>query len=177
MNQVRAGCPEALNEVCVRYGEVIRRVVRRKLSQRLRARYDSVDFIQEVLASFVRQPHERCTFASPDELTGYLARMARNKVYDAYRRDIGAGKRNMTREEPFAHGPEAAPAPHQPTPSQVAIADERWDRLLDGLSSVDREVVRLLREGHTHDETARRLGLHTKNVQRLVRRLHERLKP
>ena len=45
------------------------------------------------------------------------------------------------------------------------------------LTPREREVVKMLREGHTHMEIAERLGLHPKAIQRLVRKLWERLKP
>src|SRR5262245_47402253 len=41
MERVRDGMPNALDEVCERYSHYIRRVVRRRMHQRLRAQYDS----------------------------------------------------------------------------------------------------------------------------------------
>ena len=57
--------------------------------------------------------------------------------------------------------PESIPLPasRQPTPSQVFIADERWERLLSGLTSAQRQVIDLLRQGHTHEEISGTLNI------------------
>lgn len=47
MARVQSGDQQAATEVVQRYGEAILRVVRRRLDQRLRPEYDSIDFLQE----------------------------------------------------------------------------------------------------------------------------------
>jgi hypothetical protein len=37
--------------------------------------------------------------------------------------------------------------------------------------------MRMLSQGYTHEDIASLLGLHLKAIQRLVRKLHERLDP
>lgn len=175
MARVRTGSQEAMTELCRRYGGHLRRVVRRKLSQRLRGQFDSLDFTQDVWVSFVAVPAEQYTFDTPEQLVLFLSRVACNKVVDAYRQRLGAGKR-IEQQEPT---PESIPVPasREPTPSQAFLADERWERILDGLTPAQREVVDLLRQGHTHHEISEQLGLHVKEIQRLVRKLSKRLEP
>src|SRR5262249_33514564 len=122
MERVRAGSTEALDQVCRVYTDHIRRVVRRRLLQRYRSQYDSVDFTQAVWASCMAIPHELYTFQSSEDLVRYLARLATNKVIDAYRRDHGP-KHDVQREKRL--DPDEPVPARQPTASQLAMADER----------------------------------------------------
>jgi RNA polymerase sigma factor (sigma-70 family) len=174
MARVRSGDQDAMGEMCERYSGHVRRVVRRKLNQRLRGQFDSLDFLQDVWTSFVAVPLENYTFETPEGLILFLSRLACNKVVEAYRTRVGAQKRTLDREAPL---PDAVPAPlgRQPTPSQVVMADERWAQLLEGLAPKQRKVVDLLRQGHTHLEISEIMGVHVKVIQRLIRKLWERL--
>jgi RNA polymerase sigma factor (sigma-70 family) len=178
MARVRAGCPEAIQQLFQRYGHHVRLVVRRKLGHELRRLYDSTDFLQSVWGSFFANPGEEYHFASPEALLGYLVRMAHGKIVDAYRRRKenlkGGGAREESledlEEESRLRGPQA-------TPSQLAIAKEYWERLRDGLSERDHQILDMLRQGHTHVEIAERLGVHPKMVQRLITKLTGRIEP
>jgi DNA-binding CsgD family transcriptional regulator len=55
------------------------------------------------------------------------------------------------------------------------MADERWVQLVAGLTPAQKQIVDLLRQGHTHQEISSMLGLHVKAIQRLVRKLSEQL--
>src|SRR3954454_4204180 len=98
MRRVRAGNPEAAREVFERYSGHVRRVVRRRLHQRLRAQYDSLDLLQAIWASFFHVPIERYTFAKPDDLIAFLSRLAYNKAVEVFRRHLRTGQRNLNRE-------------------------------------------------------------------------------
>jgi RNA polymerase sigma-70 factor (ECF subfamily) len=151
-----------------RYGEYIRRVIRRRLDPRLRPQYDSLDFVQSVWASVLQLPADRCTFATAEDLIGFLVRVAYNKVIDAYRRQLGTLKRDATREQPLGDGSVGGP---EPTPSQVAMAEECWEQLLDGQPEEGRRVLELLRQGYTHQEIADRLSVSVRTIHRLLRKL------
>ena len=71
---------------------------------------------------------------------------------------------------PAARSPSASS--RNATPSQVAVANEEWERLLEGQPAHYRLALELLRRGHTHAETAARLGLNPKQIQRLVQKLN-----
>jgi RNA polymerase sigma factor (sigma-70 family) len=175
MERVRAGCSDAARELFDRYGGHVRRVVRRKLHQRLRPQFDSTDFTQAVWASFFATPQERFAFDTPDALVAFLAGMAFNKVAEAYRNRVQAAKRDLRREQPLTGGTDDdALGPHdprQPRPSQVAVANEAWERLQEGLPATYRLALELLRRGHTQTEAAARVGLNPKTLQRLLQKL------
>jgi RNA polymerase sigma factor (sigma-70 family) len=177
MERVRVGNPDAIQELFQRYGHHVLLVVRRKLGQDLRRLYDSTDFLQSVWGSFFAEPGEEYRFTTPEALMQYLVRMAHGKVVDAYRQRLGNQKAGLASEQPLEEIEEEELPRGRTTPSQVAIANEDWERLTDGLSERDRAVLEMLRQGHTHAEVAERLGMHPKMVQRLLTRLNNRIKP
>lgn len=131
MERVRAGCPDAAKEVCSRYGGHIRVTVRRRLHQRMRRRYDSLDFLQDVWVSFFSGPLDEYDFNDPQLLIKYLSDLAFRKVTDEYRRSFRSKKHDVSREQSLeATGREGGkpldPPVRGPTPSQVAMANERW---------------------------------------------------
>ena len=171
MTRVQTGCPDAARELFDRYGEHIRRIVRRKLHQGLRSQYDSIDFTQDVWASFFAGPQERRTFDTPESLVAFLSNMVFTKVARAYRRGFQTKKYNLSGKQSLnADGPDGEPAPEPPlrgpTPSQVAIANEQWERMNDGQPDRFRLMLELLREGYNYQEVAERTGLHPKAIQR-----------
>ncbi|NQT11376.1 MAG: helix-turn-helix domain-containing protein [Planctomycetes bacterium] len=64
-------------------------------------------------------------------------------------------------------------AADQPSPSQVAIADELWTRLLRGRPEHHQRILELRREGNTHQQIADRLGVNERTVRRVIRSLLE----
>jgi RNA polymerase sigma factor (sigma-70 family) len=171
MRRVRDGCPEAVAEAVARFSPHIRRVVRCRLSPRLRERFDSQDFMQSVWANFFRTPDRAAAFATPDDLTKFLARMARCKVVNAARRDFKTDKRDRGREVQGGDDRDVPLVGHEPTPSQVVIAAERWERMLAGQPEHYRRALILLRQGYTHHEIALRIGVNPKALKRFLRRL------
>jgi RNA polymerase sigma factor (sigma-70 family) len=163
------------------YGDHILRVVRRRLHGQLRRQFDSMDFQQAVWASFFDISRERLTFQSPEELNRYLAAMTVNKLTDAFRNHLQTQKHNLNREKSLEEmQPSFVPAdPRQATPSQLALADEFWERLLtvcDGVRDPKfRTVFAMLRDGHTYEEISAETGFHVKLIQRLVRKVKERM--
>ena len=177
MARVRAGSEEAARELFDRYSGHISRVVRRRLHRRLRTEYDSLDFLQAVWASFFAVSLDEYTFERPEDLIGFLARMAYNKVVDVTRRRFGTVKHNINSELPFEEASSVSAkqvAVRQPTPSQEVMAEERWEQLLEGLTPPLRRVLELLRQGYTHKKIAQEVGLHPKMIQRFLRQLAER---
>ncbi len=181
MRRVREGCPEAARQVFDLYSPHVRRVVRRRLDQLLRRQYDSTDFLQAVWASFFTLPADRYTFDEPADLVNFLGRVAANKVVEVFRQRVQTAKNDIGRDLPIEkispEGPAAGvavaaePAGREPTPSQVAIAEERWEQMLRGQPPRARHVLELLRQGHTYREVAERTGVHPKVIQRLLRKL------
>src|SRR5262249_10142289 len=156
----------------------ILRVVRRRLSQKMRARFDSGDFEQDVWASFFAMPPDQVNFRSPDDLAAYLRAVARNKVIETGRAQMMGPVGAMNRECSLDAMSPLSPAlaePGQATPSQVAIADEQLADLARGQMPAVRKMLALMRDGYSYDEIASRTGLHPKAIQRFVQELKKRM--
>jgi RNA polymerase sigma-70 factor (ECF subfamily) len=174
MQRLREGSEEAAQVLFERYGPHILRVVRRKLHHKLRPQFDSIDFVQDVWASFFADRSRQATFDRPEALVRFLANMACHKVIDAFRHNVRAQKRDATRERPLEQIVDTHKArlvAQDPTPSHVAGVNEEWEQLAKRLPARYQPMLALLRQGDTHEEIARKLGLHEKTVQRMLRRI------
>jgi RNA polymerase sigma factor (sigma-70 family) len=176
--RVRAGCPEAAKEMHDRYSHHIRRIVRRRLHQRMRKCFDSFDFVQSVWASFFLSTPDHCAFESPEALIAFLARMTHNKVIDHYRQRMGTQRWNINQE---LSARERVEAPLErisnpdPSPSQEAIAREYWERLNAGQTNLHRRILDLLRQGHSRREVSDLLGIDRKVIYRFLHDLNEQV--
>ena len=145
--------------------------VRRRLVSGLRMRFDSQDFAQDVWLSFFRAALDRTDLRDEQGLVAFLSQMARLKVAEEYRHQT-TQKVGLDRDVPAARVDH--PAARGPSPSEAAAADDEWAHLTAGLSDRERQMLQMLRDGHTHADTAAAFQLSEKTVQRLVRRLLSR---
>lgn len=160
--------PAATAELVHRYLPHVRAAVRRRLAANMRLRFDSHDFAQDVWLSFFRVALDRSDLRDEGALVAYLSQMAQLKVAEEYRHQT-TRKVGLARETPLGEAPDLTA--RQPTPSENATADEEWERLTAGLPDRERRMLQMLRDGHTHADTAATFQMSEKTVQRLVRRL------
>jgi RNA polymerase sigma factor (sigma-70 family) len=174
MDRVREGSEDAAWELVNLYGESVRRAVRRVLNDRLRSKFDSLDFVQLVWNSFFNVRDKSDRFNHPEELAAYLVTMARNKVGMEVRRRLMTEKHNVAHEQSLdqlqAVGHVEIPA-RQPEPIDVAIAREQWDRLLEGQPSHYRRIIQLRLQGHTYQNIADAVHMDECTVRRFLKRL------
>jgi RNA polymerase sigma factor (sigma-70 family) len=174
IDRVREGSEDAAWELVDQYGEAIRRAVRRALNERLRSKFDSLDFVQIVWNSLFRVRDKLDRFDRPEELTAYLIGMARNKVGMEVRRRLMTEKHGVKHEESLdqlqARGDVDIPS-RQPAPVDVAIAREQWDRLLDGQPQHYRRIIQLRLQGHTYESIAETVHLDECTVRRFLKKL------
>jgi RNA polymerase sigma factor (sigma-70 family) len=176
LGRIRAGDEEAARELLTRYEAQVRLVVRRQLPRILRSRFDSLDFLQSVWRSFFRRmqagPEE---FEDPQHLVAFLARAARNKVIDEYRRACSL-KQDKHLEEPlWAEGsrPRELVADTD-SPSELAEAREALGRLRDLMPEDRRDILELKVQGLSSQEIGARLGLSERTVRRALEDLRRR---
>ncbi len=176
LQRIADGDDEAARELLIRYEPEVRLVVRRQLPRLLRSRFDSLDFLQSVWGSFFRKVRrEPAEFEDSRHLVAFLARAAKNKVIDEYRR-AGSRKADMHREEPlWAEGDRPRDlAATGDTPSQVAEAREVFGRLRDLLPEDRRQLLELKAQGLSSREIGDRLGISERTVQRVLEDLRRR---
>ena len=84
---VRAGDPQAAEELVRRYEPVLRQIIRPQLDDRLRRLFDTLDIWQSVLGDFfVRATAGRFELKTADDLQRLLVTMARNKLISKARK-------------------------------------------------------------------------------------------
>ena len=174
MRRVREGSEDAAWELVEKYGGYIRRAVRRVLNHKLRSKFDSLDFVQLVWNSFFHVREEADRFEGPEHLVKFLAGMARNKVQMEVRHRLSTEQFDVAREITLGHSPDedgSEIAARGPGPVDVAIAQERWERLLQDQPAHYRQIIQLKLQGHSTGEIATRLGLDGHTVRRFLKRL------
>lgn len=178
MRRVQEGSEEAAWELVEGYGEAVRRAVRRALNVRLRSKFDSLDFVQLVWCSFFRRTERAVRFTRPDELVAFLVKMATNKVRLEIRRRLLTQQYNVNRESRLDDLPEdqKSLADRRASAVELAIARERWERIIAGQPPRYRQIIQLRLQGLSNVEIAHRLHIaHTTVYRFLERLLHEKL--
>lgn len=185
IRRFRSGDQEAAHELVRRYGQIILQVVRRRLPlrDRMRAKFDSMDFVQDVWASFLCDPTSLPEFDGVSDLVNYLWAMTNNKVGMERRRRYNTDKWDVRRENPLTDAnadsnvqtDRELPDCRQSTPSQIAMERELWGNWMRHLKARDCEILRMRREGASFEEIADRLQINEKTPRRLVDRLRKEL--
>lgn len=180
IDKAKAGDQDAIQSL-QQFENDIRMMVRVRLPRPLRSQFDSMDFVQDVWHSFFRiLHHDPDRIESVRDLRGFLAGVARNKVYEEHRRRSLTQKYDLEREEPLyirkgnREVLREVVAP-DPTPSQDAQARDRLDQLLEGRSPREAEVIELRRQGLTFEEIAAQTGLHERTVRRVIDTIRRRM--
>jgi RNA polymerase sigma factor (sigma-70 family) len=178
MERVFTGDEQAAVKLLDRYGSAVLHAVRSRLHKQLRSKFDSLDFVQDVWASFFANPPEHHAFRDQEKFIAFLERIARNKVADAARQRLMGQQYNINREESLNNstigGPDEVPAV-QATPSEVVMGRECWDQLLDGEPIVYQRIMILLREGKKPLAIAAEMGINLRTVRRVTAKMLRRL--
>jgi RNA polymerase sigma-70 factor (ECF subfamily) len=166
LERMRDGDLRAAQEVFLAHEPLLRRVVRRRLSRRLRVKFDSLDVVQSVWVHVLDHfRHGGCGIDSPAHLRHFLVRVTHNCLTDRLRHH----RRSLQCEQPLAEGGPAVA--DQPGPSEVAQANELWENLLAVCPVEHHELLRLKRQGLPLADIAARTGLHEGSVRRILRGL------
>lgn len=181
LNAVGRGDADAPGRLLERHRPKLRRMVAIRLDRRLAARVDPSDVVQESLAEAAARLTDYAR-ERPLPFYPWLRRIAADRIADAGRRHLRAGRRSIGREVPgglpcesVAELADRLLAPHSGPSARLRKA-ERRDRVRVALAALperDREVL-VLRylEDLTTAETAEVLGLSESAVKmRLVRAL------
>jgi RNA polymerase sigma-70 factor (ECF subfamily) len=163
LERLNRGDDEAATQAFVVYEPYLRMVVRRRLSSRARAKFDSADIVQSVWADLLAGFRSgRWRFDDPAHLQAFLARATCNRFLNRLRHH----RRGLEHERPLDEG---RPVPAStPTPSQVAQADDAWEKLLALCPPAHRELLVLKRQGLPLADLAARTGLHPSSVRRIL---------
>ncbi len=174
--KLNQGDSAAVDQLFRAYEPYLRMVVRRKLSQSLRPKFDSADIVQSVWADVLDGLRQsRWTFHDADQLRAFLVKMTRNRFIDRLRQHRGA----LAHEAPLPEGDvDALAARGIGRASEAVHADELWGQMLDACPPAHYELLKLKRQGASLAEIAARTNLHQSSVRRILydiaRRVAER---
>lgn len=173
LQRVRQGSDDAAWDLVQTYGPYVLRTIRRTIGREIRGKFDSEDFAQAVWASFFAATDRFGDVREARQFVGLLATMARNKVIDEMRRRMQTQKYAVRRECQLDSlgDDDNQVASRDPTPSQFAIARERWLQLLQSQSERDRQVIRLKLMGRSHQSIAGQMEMSERTVRRIIERL------
>ncbi|MGC8638700.1 MAG: RNA polymerase sigma factor [Isosphaeraceae bacterium] len=178
--RAKAGDEAAIREFLTRFEPEVRIIVRGHLPRALRTRFDSLDFVQSVWETFFAQLRERPdNFENVQHLRGFLAGVARNKVYAEHRRQT-AQKHSIAREEPLYirrgnREVEREVVSPEHTPSKEMQASERLAQLIAGCTPLEVQVITLRHDGMTFEQIASRTGIHERSVRRIIDQARARM--
>jgi RNA polymerase sigma factor (sigma-70 family) len=173
LERLTRGEMDAAGEVYLKFEPVLRVMVRRRLTPRLRAKFDSIDVVQSAWADVLKGFRDQgWHFSDREHLRAYLARVTCNHLVDYCRRHSLA----MQHEEPLADLDQPGLPPSAGSrPSEVAQADELWALLVGLCPPAHRTLLQLKRQGFPLAEIATRTGLHESSVRRILYNLARRL--
>jgi RNA polymerase sigma factor (sigma-70 family) len=131
--------------------------------------------LQSVWGSFFRRmragPSE---FEDPHYLVAFLARAARNKVIDEYRR-ASSLRQDVRLEESLWEGTRPRDlVDAADTPSEIAQAREAFHRLREFLPEKRQTILELKAQGLSSREIGERLGISERTVRRVIEELRRR---
>ncbi len=173
LERLTRGEMDAAGEVYRTFEPVLRVLVRRRLSPRLRAKFDSKDVVQSAWADVLRGFRaDGWRFSDRKHLRAYLARVTYNHLGNFCRRHAFM----IEHEQPLAGDEQPGlPPSAQPRPSELAQADELWELLVGLCPPAHHQLLQLKRQGFPLAEIAAQTGLHESSVRRILYDLARRL--
>jgi RNA polymerase sigma factor (sigma-70 family) len=169
LEKLCSGDEAAAEQVFLAYEPYLRKVVRRQMPPRLRAKLDSIDVVQSVWADVLQGfRNAGWRFADAAHLRAFLVKVTRHRFIDRVRQHNAA----VQREKSLAvMDPEKVPPTREPRPSEAAVAHDLWQQMLALCPPAHHNILELKRQGLTLVEIARRTGLHEGSVRRILRQL------
>jgi RNA polymerase sigma-70 factor (ECF subfamily) len=173
LEKLSHGDAAAVEQVFQIYEPYLRAVVRRQLGPQLRVKFDSVDVVQSVWADLLQGFRDGSwSFTDREQLKAFLVTATRHRFIDCIRRHEPA----LSHGEGATGNQRAASIPDsEPRPSQVAVAEELWQRILTQCQPAHRQLLELKRQGLPVTEIAKRTGFHKDSIHRILRNLASRL--
>jgi len=164
----KEGDNSALDQLCKVYSERVRRIVRLRMGQELRSKLESMDLVQDVLISALRDLKD-FTYKDEGDFRRWMSTIAESRLRDNLEK-LHADKRDIRKEVQLDnHSPSTGnsfvriPSPiDSTTPSVIMSRKEELDKLekaIDELKPEYREVIILKRiEGLSYKDIGERLG-------------------
>ena len=172
LERLCSGDAEAAERVFVEYEPYLRLVVRRMLPATLRPKFDSVDVVHSIWADLLHGFRESgWRFKDAAHLRGFLVKATRNRFMDRLRKHRAA----VETEETEIAGEVEQVLGSDPRPSEIAVANDLWARMLALCPAQHRPLLQLKRQGLSLQDIAARTGYHPSSVRRVFYDLARKL--
>jgi RNA polymerase sigma-70 factor (ECF subfamily) len=183
--QAQAGDEAALSQLCKVYGARVLWIIRLRMGSELRSKLESVDIVQDVLLSALKDLGN-FTCKTEGDFLRWLSKIAENRLRGHLQR-LHANKRDIRKEvrlndhRPTAEDSVAAALDAVVTTTPSAIVSKREDldklsRAIDALKPEYRQVIVLTKiEGLSYKEIGDQLGKSSEAVRKLASRALEEL--
>ena len=144
----------------------LRMVVRRRMPEQARAKFDSLDVVQSVWVDLVRGMRDAAwRFEDAARLRAFLTRAVQRRLIDRLRQH----RRALVAEENLGPADIAEVASSDdPRPSEVVQADELWKQIRSACPPAHRTLLELKRQGLSIPEIAARVGLNEGSARRIL---------
>ena len=150
----------------------VKKVIRRRMHASMKSQFDSVDFMQMVWASLLRNECASGIFRSTEHLKNYMTSVARNKVGEAYRQNFRYQKRNVGFETQLIDlDVDELEVDLTETPSAITVMRDICLKLEEMCNSRELRVINQRMEGYTNQEIAIELGVHARTVRKILSRI------
>jgi len=179
------GGESALNQLCKVYGARVLWIIRLRMGTELRSKLESMDLVQDVLMSALKDLGN-FKYKTEGDFLRWLSRIAENRLRNQLQR-LHANKRDIRKEVQLnGYRPTvedsfvaALDAVDTTTPSAIMSRREELDKLakaIDVLKPEYRQVIVLTKiEGLSYKEIGEKLGKSSEAVRKLVSRALEEL--
>jgi RNA polymerase sigma-70 factor (ECF subfamily) len=176
----KEGDETALNQLCKFYGERVRWIVRLRMGEELRSKLESMDMVQDVLLSALKDLRD-FRYQDEGDFLRWLSRIAENRLRDNVDK-LHADKRDIRKEVRFDnYGPRTEGRSFgergqvdSTTPSVIMSRKEELDELARAIEELKpdyKEVIVLTKiEGLSYKEISNRLGKSDEAVRKLFTR-------
>lgn len=159
-------------QILAEYGPYLRMVVRRRMNDGLRSKFDSEDVLQSVWIHLLSRFRKGgWQLKSTQELRSFLWRVTSNRMTDRIRRSRGA----LSHEVPTDGAALDEVPATDPTASQSAQVTDLWERLQALCPPQHVRILEMRRQGAGYREIAERFHLHESSVRRIIYDLARRL--
>jgi RNA polymerase sigma-70 factor (ECF subfamily) len=174
------GDESALDRLCKVYGPRVLWLVRLRMGMELRSKLESVDLVQDVLVSALKDLGH-FTYKNEGDFVRWLSKIAENRLRDHadrlhankrdIRKEVRLGSHRAATDDSFAAALEPIDAT---TPSAIMARREEFDQLakaIDALKPEYREIIVLTKiEGRSYGEIGDKLGKSADAVRMLFSR-------
>jgi len=175
-HEIQAGSESAAKELFDKYCERLMRLSKRRISQRMASRFDPDDVVQSAFRTFFKRvKNDEFTFEQEEDLFKLLVRLTVRKTLRQVVHHQAAKRSPISEMTDGSDDSQllAQVAGNVPAPDVELALLEQFEKLMESLTPMERQVVELKMQGYTTVEIAEKLGSYDRKIRRLLERIEQ----